>query len=121
MALLETIKNEIKQAGGRMTLAHMIIEESTGWFNIEDRRFFKRRAYLAEAERRKLLKRQKSEAGWKPEDIEFLMDKYGKMPVARLARLLGRTRAATQRKFYKSASKATIEALPEFINGRGYK
>lgn len=121
MTLIDDINLSIRNAGGRMTLAHLIIEETPGWFTIHDRRFLKRRAYWAEAQRRRTSTREKSAARWKEEDISFLLDKYGKMPIARLAKFLGRTRAATQAKFYKTASKEVIKSLPDYISGRGYK
>lgn len=119
--LIEDINLSIRNSGGRMTLAHLIVEESPGWFTIEDRRFLKRRAYHAEVARRKIARRIKSDAHWKDEDVSFLLDKYGKMPIARLARILGRTKAATQAKFYKTAPESVINLLPEYTNGRGYK
>lgn len=119
--LIDDINLSIRNAGGRMTLAHLIIEETPGWFTIEDKRFLKRRAYLAEAGRRRCAKRIKSTAHWQSEDVSFLLDKYGKMSIARLARILGRTTAATQAKFYRIASESIIQLLPYYKNGRGYK
>lgn len=119
--LLEDINLSIRNSGGRMTLAHLIIEETPGWFTIQERRFLKRRAYHAEVERRKLAKTKASTARWKEEDTSYLLDNYGKMTIARLARILGRTKAATQAKFYKTAPESVINKLPEYISGRGYK
>lgn len=119
--LLEDINLSIRNHGGRMTLAHLIVEETPGWFTIQNRRFFKRRAYESEAARRKLAKRLKSKANWRPEDVDYLLDKYGTMTIGKLARILGRTKAATQAKFYKSAPKEAIEKLPGYISGRGWK
>lgn len=119
--LLEDINLSIRNSGGRMTLAHLIIEETPGWFTIQERRFLKRRAYWAESQRRRTKNREKSASHWKEEDISFLLDKYGKMPISRLARLLGRTQAATQAKFYKTAPESVIRLLPAYVNGRGYK
>lgn len=120
MTLLENIKSEIKQAGGRWTLAHQIIEETPGWFTVQDRRRARENATGAAARRRFAANMKRSERRWSKEDTEYLLDKYGTMKGSRLGRILNRSAEACQKKFFLTASPERIAELPDIKRGENY-
>lgn len=115
--LLSNINSLIKQSGGRARLAHAIIQESPGWFDMHTKQFIKRRAGQAD----RYVKRRVRSNGWSDEDLEYLIKSYGTMPVTRLARALGRTQKATCKKFYQVAGTERIAMLPKLTRGQKYR
>lgn len=120
MTLLESIQSEIKAAGGRWTLAHRIIEESPGWFTIQDRRRARENATRAAARRRFAANMKRSERRWSKEDTAYLLEKYGTMKGSQLGRILNRSAEACQKKFFLTASPERIAMLPKLNKGENY-
>lgn len=116
--LLESIEYEIRRNRGRMTLINEIMQESPNLFSPHERAFYKKRAYWAGLHYKKA--RVTTRQFWSTEDVEYLLEKYGTMSIARLSEKLKRTPRATKRKFYKIAPKERIASLPVIKNGSHY-
>jgi hypothetical protein len=114
--LIDDIRESIKSVGGRVILGNLIIQQTPGWFDIQTRRYFKRRAEQAD----RYVKKRVRSNGWSEDDVEYLLRNYGKMPVSRLARTLGRTHKATCRKFYLIATPERISEVPVLTRGKKY-
>lgn len=120
MTFLSDITQSIKDAGGRWTLAHQIIEESPGWFDIKDRRRARENATGAAARRRFAANMKRSERRWKDEDVEYLLEKYGTMRLVNLGRILNRSAEACTKKFFIVASVDRVAQLPKIKKGGHY-
>lgn len=120
MTLIEEINKEIKNSGGRITLAHIIVEESPGWFSIEFRRSIRWSAMDTARHRLKASKMKRSPKRWTKEDTDYLLDKYGTMKTSRLANILERRSDSCIQKFFAIASPARISQLPKIKRGGHY-
>lgn len=103
-----------------MTLAHIIIEESPGWFDVETRIKVKIRAGEAARARMKARKKTRSRKRWTAEDTEYLIQKYGTMKTSKLANILERRSDSCIQKFFMIASPERISQLPKIKRGSHY-
>ena len=115
--LLEDIQLSIKKSGGRNRLGDLIIQETPGWFDIETKRYFARRAAQANSYCKVRTRSNK----WSNDDLSYLLQKYGTMPVSRLARILGRNKMAVSMKFHRVATPEIIAMLPKLKTGQKYR
>ena len=121
MSLLENIESEIKKAGGRMSLAHLIIEENISLFSRHDRIFVAAQFRNTNAKRIIAEKHERSELRWKDEDVEYLLRNYGKMTCSKLARILQRTPGSVSKKFQMIASPERKAEVPKVERGKSFR
>ncbi len=121
MSLLENIELEIKKAGGRMSLAHLIIEENISLFSRHDRVFIAAQFRNTNAKKRIAEKRERSELRWKDEDVEYLLRNYGKMKCSKLARVLQRSVGSVSKKFQLTACPERKLQVPKVERGKSFQ
>lgn len=99
-------------------MIHEIMQESPSLFSAKDRQLY---AYKArESARAKRKQRAKSGIRWSREDVEYLLENYGKMRVSKLGKILDRSPEACIKKFFLSAPPNIVAELPEVKKGGHY-
>ena len=103
MSLLENIQSEIRRAGGRIAMGHLITWEAKEWFLPSERKYFADRYKWDENRRKRAIKKPRKDL-WPKEDIQFILTNYGSMKTANIGEIINRSSAAIRLKFAEIAT-----------------
>lgn len=102
--LAENIQDAIKSAGGRIALATAIIKECPEWFTSLEAKYFTDRDKW-NRNRYEKMDHHVRETIWSEEDVQYVLDNFGKMKTSKLAKILRRSSsAAVSQKFHSMAT-----------------
>ena len=106
LSLLELIKKNINQSGGRIALMKAIMEENRELFSHKDWVYLNNCLSKHNYIKRKRELTPQSDVRWTKEDIDYCLEKYGFMKTKKLAAILKRSVHSIQNLF-------RVKATPE--------
>lgn len=111
LSLLKTIQDYIKANGGRTELMYNIVNEAPRWFDYDTKNRIRKTYNHLERTRERRIKNFKRNDFWLPDDVDFLLENYGKMKTRRLASILGRKPETIRMKFSSAATQEMKDNL----------
>lgn len=97
---IDEINKEIDNAGGRIKLASIIMNENSGWFTYTEHLDIRTKlSKIAYGVKKK--KERKHHTFWKAKDTRYLVQNWGILKSSEVAKHLGRSQTSCRQKFQR--------------------